>query len=175
MPRRTCLFAFLMAGTAHSFLHIPMHARTSVGNSINLFKMNLDGQYYGGVHNRRMGPKLQFSSSSSASSTLNAPATSTETDMKNLNKIQRAPLYLEDGVWLPEDSFALDSTVVRVPKFLSLDDIASIHAAAQYVKTKVGSHIRKLPVDLSVLGAGSGPIPRPPWMTTYLQSLGLNR
>ncbi len=117
-----------------------------------------------GHHSHRAMPELRYSSVSSPPFTKPTPV-----------KDRRAPLYLEDGIWLPEDSFAEASTVVRVPKFLSLEEIQSIHIAAQAVKKRVGVHVRTLPVDLNVLSVIRGPIVRPPWMTTYLQSLGLNR
>ena len=84
-------------------------------------------------------------------------------------------MYLDDGVWLPEESFAEASSVIRVPQFLSSKDIDSIHRAAQYVKTKVGSHIRNLPVDVNIIKAANDPTAHPPWLTTYLQSMGFNR
>jgi hypothetical protein len=65
----------------------------------------------------------------------------------------RAPMFLDDeGVWLPDDAFALNSNVIRVPGFLSKDDIDTIHATAHAVKKAVGSFERnlKLPVDLNV-------------------------
>jgi hypothetical protein len=115
-------------------------------------------------HTHRLMPELRYSRVSSPPAAI--PITGQD---------GRAPLYFEDGVWLPEDSFAEASTVVRVPNFLSLDEIESIHIAAQAVKKRVGVHVRTLPVDLDVLSAIRGSMVRPPWMTTYLQSLGLNR
>jgi hypothetical protein len=128
--------------------------------------MNSNWQEYlaKGHHTHRAVPELRYSS-----------ASSTPVAIPTTRKDGRAPLYLEDGIWLPEDSFAEASTVVRVPNFLSLEEIDAIHAAAQAVKAKVGVHIRTLPVDLDVLSAIRGPIVRPPWMTTYMQSMGLNR
>ncbi len=82
-------------------------------------------------------------------------------------------MCFEDGIWLPEDDFAISSRVVRVPRFLSADDIGAIHRAAHEVKRTVGSHVRTLPVDIEGMGRGAGRTP--PWTTTYLQSLGLNR
>jgi hypothetical protein len=140
-------------------LNLPsiVRARICCGPQRSLkMEFRLEAGQYGG----RSTAKLQFSPSSK---------------VDTLEQTKQAPLHLEDGVWLPVDSFAEASTVVRVPKFLSAEEIESIHSAAQVVKTKVGSHIRKLPVDMNAIKAAHGPFPRPPWMTTYLQSLGYNR
>jgi hypothetical protein len=143
-----------------------MFERISRQKHAGQFSMNSNWQEHlsRGHHTQRAVPELRYSSVSSSPVTIETPG-----------KDRRAPLYLEDGVWLPEDSFAEASTVVRVPNFLSPEEIESIHIAAQAVKKRVGVHVRTLPVDLNVLSSIRGPIVRPPWMTTYLQSLGLNR
>jgi hypothetical protein len=170
---RAWLLAFLIFDQGSCFTEILGNVFGSIGVGrssrqaiVSKVSMNSNWQerLARGHNTHRALPELRYSSASTPS-----------TAIPSITKDRRAPLYLEDGVWLPEDTFAEASTVVRVPNFLSYEEIESIHAAAQAIKKRVGVHVRTLPVDLNVLSAIRGPIVRPPWMTTYLQSMGLNR